>query len=149
MNNFSWGVTGSWGVRGLKLNSGAPILWILHNTGVGRVIIILVLWYIFLKSSRIFWERSGESALPNPSWKLIDSNWFWLDSFNKNMDCSKVQVYSNPDFSYNSLAEPVISHVFNGIEKSTNIQMEKSAKWEQYTILHMALILTFWCVNPL
>ena len=23
------------------------------------------------------------------------------------MDCSKVQVYSNPDFSYNSLAEPV------------------------------------------
>jgi hypothetical protein len=44
------------------------------------------------------------------------------------MDCSKVQVYSNPDFSYNSLAEPVISHVFNGIEKSTNIQMEKSAK---------------------
>ena len=24
------------------------------------------------------------------------------------MDCSKVQVYSNPDFSYNSLAEPVV-----------------------------------------
>ncbi len=27
--------------------------------------IILVLWYIFLKSSRIFWKRSGESPERN------------------------------------------------------------------------------------
>jgi hypothetical protein len=48
INNSSWGVTGSWGVRGWKMNSGAPILWILRYTGVGHVKIILVLWYIFV-----------------------------------------------------------------------------------------------------
>jgi hypothetical protein len=57
------------------------------------------------------------------------------------MDCSKVQVYSNPDFSYNSLAEPVVLFPMSirmclmVLKKSTNIQMEKSAKCEQYTWL--------------
>ena len=56
------------------------------------------------------------------------------------MDCSKVQVYSNPDFSYNSLAEPVISHVFNGIEK---IHQYSNGKICEMRTVHMALILTF------
>ncbi len=56
------------------------------------------------------------------------------------MDCSKVQVYSNPYFSYNSLAEPVISHVFNGIEK---IHQFSNGKICEMRIVHMALILTF------
>ena len=59
------------------------------------------------------------------------------------MDCSKVQVYSNPDFSYNSLAEPVVLFPMSirmclmVLKKSTNIQMEKSAKCEQYTWLDL------------
>ncbi len=40
---------------------------------------------------------------------------------------------------------PTTAYVFNGLEKSTNIQRKKSAKCEQYTY---SKFLTFWWVNP-
>ncbi len=47
-----------------------------------------------------------------------------------------MQVYSNPDYSDNSLAELVVLRMCSmALKKSTNIQMEKSAKCEQYTWL--------------
>ena len=63
---------------------------------------------IFLLVRGFSGERSGDFALPNPTCDLIDSSLFSLSSFYKKMDFSKVSVYSDPDFSYNSFAEPVV-----------------------------------------